>query len=189
MAPSKNPYHMATAWMEPSWLIEHMVMGRRSAKKASISSGVILMRARCFTPCPIASPLVATPRLLVRPRRRRRCPLGPTTGIHGPPTRVHLRVTSVSQEFRIPFISPPYRSHCHGTDDLCASGPRTRRAPARERPRTEDRGAPAGPRPAGPGVPHDRQGAPASARTGDGGGTSPPPSVAACPISLAPSRR
>src|ERR1700729_3976531 len=54
-APSRNPYHMATAWMEPSWLIEHMVMGRRSWMKASTSSGVILIRSRCLTPCPICS--------------------------------------------------------------------------------------------------------------------------------------
>ena len=41
--PSRNPYHMATAWMDPSWLSVHMVIGRRSWRKASISSGDILI--------------------------------------------------------------------------------------------------------------------------------------------------
>src|ERR1035437_1676545 len=50
---SRNPYHMATAWMEPSWLSVHIVIGRRSWIKASISSDVLLMVARCFTPWPI----------------------------------------------------------------------------------------------------------------------------------------
>ena len=48
--PSRNPYHMATAWMDPSWLSVHMVMGLRSWRKASTSSGVILIRSRCLTP-------------------------------------------------------------------------------------------------------------------------------------------
>src|SRR5580700_9468859 len=39
--------------MEPSWLIEHSDTGRRSFKKPSISSGVILIWARWLTPCPI----------------------------------------------------------------------------------------------------------------------------------------
>ena len=44
---------MATAWIEPSWLMVHMVIGRRSWRKASISSGVIRIMSRCFTPWPI----------------------------------------------------------------------------------------------------------------------------------------
>ena len=51
--PSRNPYHMATAWIDPSWLRVHMVIGRRSWRKASISSGVIVIRSRCLTPWPI----------------------------------------------------------------------------------------------------------------------------------------
>src|SRR5664280_1479567 len=53
MEPSRNPYHMATAWIDPSWFSVHMVIGRRSCRKASISSGVILIRSRCLTPWPI----------------------------------------------------------------------------------------------------------------------------------------
>src|SRR5579863_7927673 len=51
--PSRNPYHIATAWIEPSWLIEHSDTGRRSWRNPSISSGVILIWARWFTPWPI----------------------------------------------------------------------------------------------------------------------------------------
>src|SRR5580692_8508988 len=51
--PSRNPYHMATAWIDPSWLIEHSDTGRRSWRKPSISSGVILIWARWLTPWPI----------------------------------------------------------------------------------------------------------------------------------------
>src|SRR3974390_1091122 len=58
--PSRNPYHMATAWMEPSWLTEHSVTGRRSCKNASTSSSVILIMARWLTPWPICSVMGGT---------------------------------------------------------------------------------------------------------------------------------
>jgi hypothetical protein len=35
--------------------MEHIVIGRRSARKASISSAVMRMDFRWFTPCPMAS--------------------------------------------------------------------------------------------------------------------------------------
>src|SRR5579863_4201122 len=50
--PSRNPYHMATAWIEPSWLIEHSDTGRRSWRNPSISSAVILIWARWLIPWP-----------------------------------------------------------------------------------------------------------------------------------------
>src|SRR3954451_829142 len=53
-APSRNPYHMATAWMVLSWLIEHRVMVWRPVRYSSTSSGLILMSARCLTPWPMA---------------------------------------------------------------------------------------------------------------------------------------
>ena len=56
--PSRNPYHMATAWIDPSWLRVHMVIGRRSWRKASISSGDMVMRSRCLTPWPICCRIV-----------------------------------------------------------------------------------------------------------------------------------
>jgi hypothetical protein len=43
---------MATAWMDPSWLIEHIVIVRHSAKKPSTSTGDILIAARWF-PLPV----------------------------------------------------------------------------------------------------------------------------------------
>jgi hypothetical protein len=45
---------MATAWIDPSCESEHIVMARRSAKNASISSGVIAIALRWFTPWPMA---------------------------------------------------------------------------------------------------------------------------------------
>ena len=71
--PSKNPYHMATAWIEPSWLSVHMVSGRRSWRNASTSAGVILICPRWFTPCPMGSgPVMDSPpvELPSRPLRR-----------------------------------------------------------------------------------------------------------------------
>src|SRR3974390_2526776 len=53
MLPSRKPDHMATGWIDPSWLSVHMVIARRSWRKASISSGDMVTRSRCFTPSPI----------------------------------------------------------------------------------------------------------------------------------------
>ena len=51
--PSRNPYHMAIAWIDPSWLMLHIDMGLRSWMNASTSAGVILICARWLTPWPI----------------------------------------------------------------------------------------------------------------------------------------
>jgi hypothetical protein len=45
-APSRKPYHIATEWMLPSAEIVDIVIERRSARKASTSADVILMRSR-----------------------------------------------------------------------------------------------------------------------------------------------
>jgi len=52
---------MAMAWMEPSGPMEHMVMARRSARKASTSSVVMRIELRWFTPWPMASVISASP--------------------------------------------------------------------------------------------------------------------------------
>ena len=70
---------MATAWIEPSWLIEHSVTGRRSWRKASTSSSVILIMARWLTPWPICSLMVRLTRGAGRhalPDRQRLEPAG-----------------------------------------------------------------------------------------------------------------
>src|SRR5262245_40638409 len=54
IAPSRNPYHIATEWMLPSGEIVDIAIEWRSCRNASTSSGVILMRSRWFTPWPMA---------------------------------------------------------------------------------------------------------------------------------------
>ena len=50
IAPSRNPYHIATTWIVESWFIVANDMVRPSWRNASTSASVILMTSRCFTP-------------------------------------------------------------------------------------------------------------------------------------------
>src|SRR5207247_4054841 len=54
-APSRNPYHMPTAWIFPSGFIVHIVIEWRPRKNASISCCDISICARCLTPWPMYS--------------------------------------------------------------------------------------------------------------------------------------
>src|SRR5258708_7936746 len=53
IAPSRNPYHMATTWIVSSWFIVANDMVRPSTRNASTSASDILITSRYLTPGPI----------------------------------------------------------------------------------------------------------------------------------------
>ena len=50
IAPSRNPYHIATTWIVASWFIVANDIVRPASRNASTSASVILMTSRCLTP-------------------------------------------------------------------------------------------------------------------------------------------